>query len=135
MCVIQYYIRIGNYIRKQTSATTRTVRYTVTVITRDGATWELTKSLGDFYSFWAHLPFGMGLHSKLHLKTGFPLWKLNTLSLKTMVMGSFRSEMTDEEVRRRACLLTSATVIMYCHVIMLCHALLVAASLLLILHC
>jgi hypothetical protein len=74
------------------------VRYAVMIISRDGVSWELTKSLADFYSFWVNLPFGMGLHSKLHLKTGFPLWKLNSLSLKTMVLGSFRSQMTDEEV-------------------------------------
>ena len=99
---VQYYIRIGDYVREPKSPTSKSsshiVRYSLLVISRDGTSWELTKSLADFYSFWMHLPFGMGLHSKLHLKTGFPLWKLNSLSLKTMVLGSFRSQMTDNEV-------------------------------------
>ena len=98
---VQYYIRIGKYIRLKNDTDARKhhdVLYTMTIIGRDSTSWEVTKSLTDFYSFWVSLPFGMGLHSKLHLKTGFPLWKLNSLSLKSMVLGGFRNEMTEEQV-------------------------------------
>lgn len=95
--ISQYYIRIGDYTLEKNSKNSDSVHYIMNVSSRDGQSWKLTKSLSDFYSFWVHLPFGLGLHSKLHFKTGFPLLKLNSLSLKTAVLGSFR-QMTKDEV-------------------------------------
>mmetsp|Transcript_21334 Transcript_21334/g.39826 ORF Transcript_21334/g.39826 Transcript_21334/m.39826 type:complete len:757 (-) Transcript_21334:266-2536(-) len=103
-----YYIRIGDFTRDKKSPNSKTkdlVFYTVMVSSRDGQSWKLTKSLSDFYSFWINLPFGMGLHSKLHLKTGFPLMKLNSLSLKSAVLGTFRNQMTEQEIEDRRVLL------------------------------